>query len=253
MTYDVFMFMNELDLLEIRLHELEKVVDAFVICEATRTFTYNPKPLNFPDHAERFKAWHDKIIYLSVENIPENATPSQREEFNRNISIDRMRRQLCDRDIIICSDIDEIPRASVVTAYRPEMGVCGLDQSMYRYYLNCLTPDRWVGPKIVPMSLMRTPHFHRWYQEAAGCRFIDNGGWHFTSTGGPEAFAYKLANFAHAGKPWHSEEVENVRNGTCAEKYNLKIVAIDETYPKFVRENMEMMKKWGLIYEGMSC
>ncbi|MBO9668238.1 MAG: N-acetylglucosaminyltransferase, partial [Bdellovibrio sp.] len=36
-VYDCFSFFNELDLLEIRLNELDSVVDHFVLMEATKT------------------------------------------------------------------------------------------------------------------------------------------------------------------------------------------------------------------------
>ena len=67
MIYDCFTFRDEFDMLEIRLRILDKVVDKFVICEADRTFTNQPKPFNFQEHQNRFKQWEDKIIYLPVE------------------------------------------------------------------------------------------------------------------------------------------------------------------------------------------
>ena len=45
MIYDCFSFFNELDLLEIRLNTLDKVVDKFILAESTLTHTGNPKPL----------------------------------------------------------------------------------------------------------------------------------------------------------------------------------------------------------------
>ena len=41
--YDCFTFFNELDLLEIRLNELNEVVDYFVLVEATTTHSRKPK------------------------------------------------------------------------------------------------------------------------------------------------------------------------------------------------------------------
>ena len=45
MIYDCFNFFDEFDLLDIRLNTLDKVVDAFVLVEATVTFTNKKKPL----------------------------------------------------------------------------------------------------------------------------------------------------------------------------------------------------------------
>ena len=56
MIYDCFTAFNELELLEIRLHELSPVVDRFVLVEATRTHSNLPKPLYFRDNWSRFAA-----------------------------------------------------------------------------------------------------------------------------------------------------------------------------------------------------
>ena len=70
--YDVFCFFNELDLLEIRLNILDPYVDYFVLYEAPRTFSGDPKPLYFQENRQRFKKWERKIIHYVVENVPGN-------------------------------------------------------------------------------------------------------------------------------------------------------------------------------------
>jgi len=45
--YDCFIFFNELDLLEIRLKTLDKVVDYFVLVEADKTHRGKKKPLYY--------------------------------------------------------------------------------------------------------------------------------------------------------------------------------------------------------------
>lgn len=42
--YDCFLFFNELEILDVRLHELYDHVDKFVIVESVETFRGNPKP-----------------------------------------------------------------------------------------------------------------------------------------------------------------------------------------------------------------
>jgi hypothetical protein len=68
--FDCFTFLNEFDLLEIRLHELAPVVDRFVIAESPVTFTGRPKPLHFLDNRARFAAFADKIIHIVVDDQP---------------------------------------------------------------------------------------------------------------------------------------------------------------------------------------
>lgn len=47
--YDSFIFFNDLDLLDLRLRELNRVVDWFVVVEAPVTFAGRPKPLLFSE------------------------------------------------------------------------------------------------------------------------------------------------------------------------------------------------------------
>ena len=48
MVYDCFQFFNELDILKLRMHVLNDVVDKFVISEATVTFSGREKAVIFP-------------------------------------------------------------------------------------------------------------------------------------------------------------------------------------------------------------
>src|SRR5689334_5945992 len=113
MIYDCFIFFNELELLDIRLNILNEVVDKFVLVEATQTHQYKPKPLYYSDNKERFKAFHDKIIHLIVDELPPNPTNGPRnswdmERFQRNC-IARGLNDCKPDDVIIISDLDEIP------------------------------------------------------------------------------------------------------------------------------------------------
>ena len=69
---DGFLFNNEFDLLEIRLHELYPVVDAFVLVEAAFTFQDKPKPLYFRDYTDsaRFARFRDKIVHVVLDEKP---------------------------------------------------------------------------------------------------------------------------------------------------------------------------------------
>ena len=70
--FDVFMFNNELDLLEVRLEYMYPVIDYFIISEADKYFNGKKKPFFFDKNWERFKKYSDKIIYNKISNIPDN-------------------------------------------------------------------------------------------------------------------------------------------------------------------------------------
>ena len=64
---DAFMFNNELDVLNFRLHELNEHVDKFVIYENSWTFSGNKKPLYFEENKEMFSKFSE--IELSIYSI----------------------------------------------------------------------------------------------------------------------------------------------------------------------------------------
>ena len=78
-VYDLFLINTELDFLEIRLNELDKEVDYFVILESNTTFQMNRKPLHLTDNIYRFQDFQHKIIhrvldYSGAKKIPKDDT-----------------------------------------------------------------------------------------------------------------------------------------------------------------------------------
>src|SRR5258708_1194458 len=79
MIVDTFPFWSELEVLDIRLHELDPVVDRFVLVEATQDFRGNPKPLYFEENKSSFKKFLPKIKHFIIDfpaNIPEQWVPN---------------------------------------------------------------------------------------------------------------------------------------------------------------------------------
>jgi beta-1,4-mannosyl-glycoprotein beta-1,4-N-acetylglucosaminyltransferase len=60
---DAVLMSNELDLLEIRMNELDSVVDYFLIVESNATFTGLPKDTYFASNRDRFSKFQHKIVY----------------------------------------------------------------------------------------------------------------------------------------------------------------------------------------------
>lgn len=60
---DAVLMSSELDLLEIRMNELDVVVDRFFILESNATFTGLPKETYFQNNRERFAKFEKKISY----------------------------------------------------------------------------------------------------------------------------------------------------------------------------------------------
>lgn len=75
LIWDAFMFFNELDVLEMRLNELNSSVHKFVLVEATKTHSGNSKPLHYAENSHRFSAFYDKIVHIVVDDLPVHSNP----------------------------------------------------------------------------------------------------------------------------------------------------------------------------------
>ena len=84
-VYDCITYLNEEELLELRLNILNKYVDFFVICEAREDHRGNSKKLNF--NINKFTKFKEKIIYLIVERFENCKRTWDRQNFQRDYLI----------------------------------------------------------------------------------------------------------------------------------------------------------------------
>ena len=170
MILSVNPFFNELDLLEIKLNTLRDVVDAFVICEATRTFTGINKPLYFDEHKGRFREFN--IHHVVVNDLPLDCNPWVREGYQR----DRMYAEVTklNPEIVLWSDCDECPRPEVVSQFKSGNEVAvGLDYDSLLYYFNRCRNVPFSSPRV----LSRDGRHH--IRSTEEMRLIPHAGWHF--------------------------------------------------------------------------
>jgi len=138
MVIDCIPFFNELDILKLRLHILDPLVDRFVIEEATHTFSGLPKDLCFEKNKEMFEEFLPKITYLVVDNSPEEISTHERDKFQKN-ALAKALTDVSDEDVLILSDVDEIPNPIVlqelVKKFDPDK-IYHLAQRNFYCYLN---------------------------------------------------------------------------------------------------------------------
>lgn len=138
MVIDCIPFFNELDILKLRLHILDPLVDRFVIEEATNTFSGLPKDLCFEKNREMFEEFLPKITYLVVDNSPKEISTHERDKFQKN-ALAKALTDASDEDVLILSDVDEIPNPAVlqelVKRFDPDK-IYHLAQRNFYCYLN---------------------------------------------------------------------------------------------------------------------
>ena len=141
MIIDSFLFFQELDLLEIRLEYLDPIVDKFLIVEAKQTFKGSIKDYIFEKNIKRYSKYINKIKYYKLEEVHNNyselITYLEKTNYELKLKIkdfiqnhtfydkdnlshilDTYHRECihialdencCDDDIVLFSDLDEIP------------------------------------------------------------------------------------------------------------------------------------------------
>ncbi|GAN05395.1 beta-1,4-N-acetylglucosaminyltransferase-like protein [Mucor ambiguus] len=137
-VYDAIIFSVELDLLEIRIKELWKVVDTFVILESNATFTGVTKNLTFNEHKKRFQFAASKIHHVIIDQyaLPAGEGPF----YNEGKMREAMDQALVDagaktNDLIIMSDVDELPRAQTIEIISSCEGVPEMLHLQLRNYM----------------------------------------------------------------------------------------------------------------------
>lgn len=201
MIIDCFPFFNEVDVLDIRLHELAEVVDRWVIIEALETFGGDKRDLVLASLlSTRFAEFKDRIRYVVAEPLQpkctDRTTGRLREAHLRDQMMPMILREAqSGDDIVIISDCDEIPRA---TALRPDIrAIHRLKQHSYYYSVNWLVDygNDWASRARVgtAQNLIDAGGVMGFRKHASDpMPVIEDGGWHFGYFGGESSITEKV-------------------------------------------------------------
>lgn len=270
-VYDCFIYFNEADILEIRLNELDTVVDYFVLVEATRTHQKKPKPLHFDINDPRFSKFQERIIHIIVDDYPNFFTHWRipkvwdYEKHQRN-AIGRGLVNAKPDDIIIVSDIDEIPNAKKVAENLTQNEPIVFQQRFFYYFLNYAVikaPTEscqicknglvfWRGTIMLKKSAYIDAQSTRELRNDLKTKQIEEGGWHFSYIGGIDSILYKLKSFTHAkeAKQLHDLDdkakiAEIVASGQDIfnRDMSFKALPLSEPFPQFILNNTAKYEK----------
>jgi len=274
MIYDCFQFHNEIDLLEIRLNVLNKIVDRFVITESTITHSGLKKELNFKKHEKRFSRFKEKIIYNVITDSPnlDTTTPFDRDGFQK-IAVARGLVNCNADDIIIYSDVDEIPNPEKVLEILKEFNptkIYHFAQRLFYFYLNYeeisgnllsvsgefpnIKNKKWLGTKVFQYSYLsgKTLESLRFPDQVKNGIRVDDGGWHFSYVGGDqsmtliERFKEKQRSFSHQefNKKKYEKKLKKglVGNDIFGRTSNFIVTNIDINFPSYICENIDKYK-----------
>ena len=165
---DCFMYFDEDLVLDIRLNTLNDYVDKFVIAEATKDHSGKTKKLNFK--IENYPKFRKKIKYIIVEDIPQKGKSIRkgwhenhsRDQFQRN-ALERGYKNFSDEDIIMISDIDEIPNPNKIKEFNLDSKFACFLQKNFQSKINLLNISQsdWAGTKICQKKYLKSPQWLR--------------------------------------------------------------------------------------------
>ncbi len=224
--YDCFMYFDEDLLLDLRLNILNKYVNKFVITESTFLHSGKEKKLNFD--IKNFSKFKDKIIYIPVDVQPNGIEAisnndrldirnkkildnSLKRENNQRNQLKKGLAQADDNDLILSSDLDEIPN---LENFKYNNKIALFEQKVFYYKFNLMQPNYdWIGSRVCKKKELISLQWLRnikgkvypfWRLDTLfskkkyfNVEIIKNGGWHFTSIKKPKDIFYKLSNFMH--------------------------------------------------------
>lgn len=201
---DALPFRNELDLLELRLRELDALVDQWLVVQGEETHAGRPKPIVFDPDDARWSAWQARLTSLVVPRMPQAESRWEREHAPRHLmTATLMSDAYAADDLVIISDADEIPDGHAIEQMAPlvtDDTWVGFRPHLYQYYLNVRAPQWWSGIALASVATVRRIGVQAIRDQRKHPPILTPrgmGGWHFSYLGGVEAIRDKLAAYAH--------------------------------------------------------
>ena len=287
------MYFDEEVVLDVRLNTLDKYVDYFVIVESIFTHKGDKRKLQF--NHKKFEQFKDKIIYLIYDEHPPDIkqviesdshdikshkyifNAIYRENGQRNF-ISTGLHKATDEDMILVSDVDEIPKLEDLDFKKINQKIILFKQDMFYYKFNLKLPSLiWTGTKGCKKKNLKTPQWLRNIKDRKypfyrldtlfsktkyiDIKFINNGGWHFSNIKTASEIEHKLKSYLHHREfdenPMSKDEIDKIiknkqaiydlrldkkinkiGDGSKLEKYPL------EKLPRYLTENLNKHKNW---------
>ena len=291
--YDCFSYWDEDLLLDLRLNILDDYVDYFVIVESKFTHRGDKRDLKF--NPDKFKKFENKIIYLVYDEVPSKVkevkleyneddksghyilNAAYRENGQRNYIYEGLTKAN-DEDLILISDVDEIPNLPAINIKNIKQKIILFKQDMFYYKFNLTIPNfKWTGTKACRKKDLIDPQWlrnikdrkYQWFRldtyfsnnKYSNIKIIEDGGWHFSNIKTAKEIKHKLESYLHHREfdeqPLTTTQIEEiiknkkaiydlkvdktvnkVGNGSKLHKFEI------EKLPQYIQENKNIYKEW---------
>jgi hypothetical protein len=260
MIYECFYFYNELDLLDLKLHESGQVVDKFVLCEFKTDVRHRPQRLYYNENKERFKEFESKIIHIIGEDDFSNLSghglyAARKELYMKGLE------GCSPNDIVIASDPDVILKKEALEklpSYNMDNMEVQFISDWFCYYMDYLYIHCKFG--FNGANYYKNIHAGKWatiYRWKPVGALIDDAGYHFSKLGGIDALIENITGYPH--QECNIESLKNRENIQYKMDHRLAwdsnlaqnpqpvynhIPYDPACYPKYVNEHPEIYAKY---------
>ena len=287
------MYFDEEIVLDLRLNTLNEYVDYFVIVESSFNHKGEKRELKF--NLKKFEKFSKKIIYLVYNEVPHKIEPinsaDHEDEKSRKYIFNAYLRENAQRnyifkglhdadpnDIILVSDVDEIPNLEKINFNKISEKLILFNQGMFYYKFNLKLPNFiWTGTKACKKKNLLSPQWLRNIKDKkypfyridtlfskakyTNIKFIIEGGWHFTNIKTAKEIRKKLKSYLHHREfdvdPISVEDIIEIMNNKIA-IYDLNVDKRSNKFgngeklenykfnllPKYLQENSQKYKEW---------
>jgi len=287
------MYFDEEIVLDLRLNTLDEFVDYFVIVESSFNHKGEKRELKF--NLKKFEKFSKKIIYLVYDEVPQKIEPinsadnedekSRKYIFNAYLRENGQRNYIAEglnhadqNDIILVSDVDEIPNLEKINFNKISEKLILFNQDMFYYKFNLKLPNLiWTGKKACKKKNLFSPQWLRNIKDKkypfyridtlfsktkyTNIKFIIECGWHFTNIKTAEEIRNKLKSYLHHREfdvdPISVEDINKIINNKIA-IYDLNVDKRSNKFgngkklenyeinslPKYLQNNSEKYKEW---------
>ena len=291
--FDCFMYYDEDLILDLRLNYLNNYVDKFVIVESSYTHSGDSRKCLFD--IKNYSKFKDKINYIILEEPPVDLSHVKKddsfEKKNSKLILNAVKRENLQRntiskglesalpeDLIIISDVDEIPNLNDNNISSIKNKIIFFEQKYFYYKFNLkLDNYPWYGSRACKKKDLISPQWLRniksktystWRidtmfskKKYKNIKFITNGGWHFSNIKTPADIEKKMKTYLHhreyeinpIGEKKISQIIQNKKT-----LYNLKVdmksnkfdlsdqlvVAEISELPYYIQKNIVKYQDW---------
>jgi hypothetical protein len=256
MIYEFFYLHDEVEWLNLKLHEEGEFVDKFVIIECEYDLLYREKSLAYGDNKEKFKEFSDKIIHIVVDNPSKDL---------------RGRAAYCYKgftdckpdDIIIVVDPDVILKKSTFTKIKEsnmENNETSLVCDWYEYFMDYkLSVEKFVCCSAFLYKNTVDSEWATVYRWKPVGTIIEDAGWHFSKIGDASTIMKHIDAYPHGTISYPNimdkneatemiqeriEKMQSWEGGYPGKKIMDYVPYRPENYPEYVNEHPELYAKY---------